>query len=232
MAYCIECGVKLGDAETKCPLCGTALPEERVQETKDVPFPIRTSEQTLAVNRKYVLGLLSLLLLMPAGLCLLLDLTSGSLSWSIYPAGVLLLIWIAVAVPLLFKRHRLNSTILITGASLAGYLYMVSRLSGDPSWFLPIVFPALVLFITMVCLVVSLVRKHGLRTLPAISLSFFLFGALSLLVELLCIQAGVSEAPVRWSPFVLSPCIFISVLFYFISRNPAMAEELRRRFHF
>lgn len=234
MAYCVHCGVKLGEAESRCPLCQTPAhdPMEVKKDIPEKPFPVRTPDQTLALNRKYALGFLSVLLLVPAAVCLLLDILSGGLSWSIYPAGVLLLIWIAVAVPLLFRKHRLYSTIVITGISLAGYLRLVELFSNTEGWFTPIVLPALAVFVTILCLIIHLIRRRGLRGLNAISLSLFLLGMLTLVIELLCLQAGVGGQKLRWSVYTMAPCFFISLLFVFIVRNKPIHEELRRRFHF
>lgn len=231
MAYCIHCGVKLSDAEPKCPLCGTEAvdPIKPVDPPTPKPFPIRTPEQTLKLNREYAVTLLILLLLLPAACCLLLDFLAGGISWSIYPAGVLVLSWIIVAVPLILPRHRLYSTILITGGALAGYLYMIEHLSGTSDWFMPIVFPALLVFIMMVCVCVALVRKFHAGTLLVITVALLEAGILSLMVELLCENQG---AALSWSQYVMAPCFFIALLLFVISRNRTLSEELRRRLHF
>ncbi len=233
MAYCVHCGVKLGNAEKTCPLCGTEVLDlaSPFDPEAPKPFPVRTPEQTLTINRKYTLSLLSLLLLLPALLCLLLDLFSDGISWSIYPAGVLALIWIVFTVPLLIRRQRLYSTISITGAALAGYLFMVERLSMSPGWFFPIVLPALVILVFMTLFVVALIRKWRLRVLLVLSVCFFLVGLLVLAVEALCVGYGISDR-IIWSLFVISPCFFIGLLLYIVYRNQALYSELRRWLHF
>lgn len=233
MAYCVHCGVKLGDAETHCPLCDTEVldPAEPRNPDAPQPFPVRTPEQTLRVSR-YAVSLLSLLLLVPAGLCIVIDMIgSSSISWSVYPAGVLVLTWIAVAVPLLLKRHRLYSTILITGATLAGYLYMIAALSGDMSWFFPIVLPALMAAVAMICFTVWLVRSKRVRILRLIGTVFIEAGLLCLIVELLCVASGIGTST-AWSLYVIMPCFFLALLLYVISRNGPLSSELKRRFHF
>lgn len=233
MSYCVHCGVKLGDMEQKCPLCGTEVidPASPFDPEAPKPFPVRTPEQTLTINRKYTLSLLSLLLLMPALLCLLLDFINDGISWSIYPAGVFVLIWIVFAVPLLIKRQRLYSTILITGAALVGYLFMIERMSATTGWFFPIVLPALLLFISMIIFIVALIRKWRVRLLLVMSIIFMLLGLLVLAVEALCVWYGIGER-IAWSLFVISPCFFIGLLLFIIYRNQTLYSELRRRLHF
>lgn len=234
MAYCVHCGVKLGETETKCPLCGTEAHDPAAPPKEDSPkvYPVRTLEQTLLVNRRYAMTLLSLLLLVPAGVCVLADWISGGVSWSIYPAGVLVLIWIAMAVPLLIRRNRLNSTILITGATLAGYLYMIELLSDTGGWFLPIVLPSLALFLAMVCFTIWLIRKKRLRILRLVAVMFMEVGLLCAVVEALCALYIVGHVALSWSPYVMAPCFFVALLLYVISRNGPLSSELKRRFHF
>lgn len=231
MAYCVHCGVRLHDAEPKCPLCGVeaADPMKPYDPTMPKPFPVRTPEQTLTINRNYAMTLLMVLLLLPAAGCLLLDILSGGISWSIYPAGVLTLSWIMITVPLLMTRHRLYGTILITGGALAGYLFMIERLSGGSDWFWPIVLPALVVFMMMGCVCVVMVRQFHARVLLVIVAALVEIGILCLVVELLCIGF---DAALSWSKFVMAPCFFMALLLFVISRNRPLSEELKRRLHF
>lgn len=233
MAYCVHCGVKLGEAEPKCPLCGTEVhdPAQPFNENAPKAFPARTPEQRLRINRRYAVSLLSLLLLVPAGICLLIDIISDGISWSIYPAGVLVLIWIAVVIPLFIPRHRLYSSILINGATLALYLYMVELLSTHQGWFLPIVLPSLALAVAMTCLTVWLIRSKHMRILRFAAVICVEIGVLCLAIELLCVRS-VAGLTVSWSPFVIMPCLFIALLLYVISRNGPISSELKRRFHF
>lgn len=230
MAYCVHCGVKLGEAESKCPLCDTEVhdPTQPFDPNAPQPFPVRTPEQTLKINRRYAVSLLSLLLLVPAAVCVLADILSGGISWSIYPAGVLVLIWIAVTVPLLLKKHRLYSSILITGATLAVYLYMVERLVDGAEWFFPIVLPSLMVGIAMTCFTVWLVRSKRLRILRLASVVLVEAGLLCFFIEILCVRSW----NLTWSLFVVMPCFFLALLLYVISRNGPLSAELKRRFHF
>lgn len=234
MAYCVHCGVKMGEAEAKCPLCGTEAIDPAGETAVEAvrPFPVRTLEQTLQINRRYAVSLLSVLLLIPTAICLVIDLIGGGITWSIYPAGVLTLIWIAMAVPVLMRRHRLYSTILITGGTLAAYLFLVERVSDTAGWFFPIVLPALALFLAMICLDVWLIRGKRLRILRLAGFFFIEAGVLCFVVELLCVQSGIVSTSLAWSPYVLIPCFFTALVLYVISRNGPLSSELKRRFHF
>lgn len=234
MAYCVHCGVKLSDAEAKCPLCGTAVCDPAAPEVAEPPvrsYPVRTLEQTLRLNRRYAVTLLSALLLIPAALCLLADLLNGPLSWSIYPSGTLLLIWVAAVLTLSLRKHRVYLTLIITCAALAGYLYLLERLSGG-AWFLSIVLPALALALAMVLWIVWLIRGKRMRILRLASLGLLDVGVLCFFIEWLCRR--VADTPVRfsWSPYVLMPCLFLALLSYIVSRSGPLSTDLKRRFHF
>ncbi len=234
MAYCVHCGVKLGEAESRCPLCGTEAIDPAappVDPAAPKPFPVRTSEQTLTINRKYAVSLLSFLLLLPAAICVFADWLAGGITWSVYPAGVLVLVWIVATVPLLMKKRRTYSTLLITGAALEAYLYMVESLSYTPGWFFPIVMPSVALFVGMICFTVALIRKWKVRPLLVVAASLFQAGVLTLVVEILCVASGVGETLI-WSPFVMTPCFFVAALLYLVSKNRSLYEQFRRRLHF
>jgi hypothetical protein len=237
MPYCVHCGVKLADAEPRCPLCATPVIDPSAPKDAAAPpparaYPPRTEGQTLTLSRRSPLAFLSLLLLGAAGICLALDFLAGEgMTWSLYPSGVLVLLWVAFAVPLLLRRHRLYSTLLTTAAALSGYLYMVERLTGGDHWFLPVVFPALVLFVGMVCLCIAMVRRRRAHPLTVAAAACCEAGLLAFVIELLTVRSGFAEK-VFWSPYAFLPCLGVAGLLLLIVRDRALYEALQRRFHF
>jgi hypothetical protein len=237
MPYCVHCGVKLADSEPRCPLCATPVidpsaPKDPASPPPARAYPARTEAQTLTLSRRSPLAFLSLLLLGAAGICLALDFLAGEgMRWSLYPAGVLILLWVAFAVPLLLRRHRLYSTLLTTAAALAGYLYMVERLTDGAHWFLPVVFPALLLFVGMVCLCIAMARRFRAGGLAVSAAAFCQAGLLAFAIELLIVRAGFAEK-ILWSPFVFLPCLGVAALLLLIARDRPLYEALQRRLHF
>ncbi len=233
MAYCVHCGVKMGQAEPHCPLCGTEAvdPAAAKADEGERSYPVRAPEQTLKINRAYSISVLSVLLLVPAGVCLLFDWLADGITWSIYPAGILSLSWIAVTTPFLVKRHRLYRTVLITAATLAGYLYLVEQVTGTRGWFFPIVFPALAIGVTLGCLTIAMRRKWKMRWMWITAAALVCVGALAVVIELLIVQQAGGGA-IAWSQFVLAPCLFLALLLYLISKNRPLYDELKRRLHF
>ena len=87
MAYCVHCGVKLGAGEKRCPLCHTVSidPHESKTDAPQPLYPIHTPQQLMTRSKRYFLILFGILLLVPALLCLVIDLLiGGGITWSIY----------------------------------------------------------------------------------------------------------------------------------------------------
>ncbi len=235
MAYCVHCGVKLGDAETHCPLCGTPVldPSEPDRKIAEKSFPVHTPEQKMTMSRRYLLILLSLIMLVPAALCLIIDLLlNGRVVWSSYPSAALVLMFSGTAVPLMFKQHRLYISASCGYIATALYLAMCSSLSHTEGWFLPIALPVLTLaFICLMALII--LNKKGifgiLTTIGGVLLSSAMVCTLCECLYSLRVNGAVS---LQWSPFASAPCAFLSLIVFLINGYRPLREELRRRMHF
>ena len=105
--YCIKCGVKLADSEKRCPLCGTVPfhPDIRREEGEALYPADRYPRQQ--VNRKGVLGVVTMLLLMPVLITLICDLgIHGRVTWSGYVMGAIALGYVAVVLPCCQSIHQ------------------------------------------------------------------------------------------------------------------------------
>lgn len=235
MAYCVHCGVKLGSGEARCPLCNTISidPHEQKQQEKQAPlYPTRTQEQLLQRSKRYFLALFGILLLVPALLCLMIDLLiGGSVSWSIYAFTALVLLYISIAVPIWVDRYKAYFSIITSYICLMLYLKMVEEVSGSGHWFFPIVLPCVTVFIVLTLLITHLYKRNVLG-------KFTLFGAILAEIAVLCviiellISLYLDKAPFVWSQYAFAPCLFISLLIFFINSNQTIREEIRRRTHF
>ncbi len=235
MAYCVHCGVKIHDAEKKCPLCGTAVfdPAEP-DRAAEKPYPARTEEQNLKRSVKYLLSLASLFTLLPAALCVLVDLVTSpvGLSWSVYPSAALALLFIACAVPMLAKRYRTYKSLFVDFLTISAYLFMVERLSGSGDWFFPAALPCFALALVLTTALLILYRAGRLNKLTLAAAAFLAVAVQCLLIEIiLCLSRGDAVRFV-WSPYAAAPCAFLCGAFFLINGNRAAREEFRRRVHF
>jgi hypothetical protein len=234
MSYCVECGVKLGEAEGKCPLCQTVVqnPVHPFDPRTPKPYPVRTKEQDLEMDRRYLLGLISTAVLMPAGLCILIDLLfGGGITWSLYPVGALALLFVALAVPIIVKKHRIYITISMDSLVLLGYLRMVELLSGQVGWFTPVVLPVILLASLLVLGMTASIRQRLIKGLAIPATSLTLIAFLSLTVELLVSSRMLGRLTILWSPFVMLPCCFVALMMFLIQAHQPLREELKRRLH-
>lgn len=235
MSYCVQCGVKLGDAEEKCPLCQTPVhnPAAPYDPRTPKPYKKHTEAQALQVNRRYIFGLITSALLIPAGICLVLDLLlSGGISWSLYPVGALCLLWIALCVPVLVRKYRVYVTISIASLALCGYLWLVEFLSStEPVWFFPVALPAILLAALATLAMVASIRMGILRGLAIPAVVLLLIALLCFVIELLTSSLIFGQLQVRWSPFVMIPCAFVAIILLIIHVHTPLQEELKKRLH-
>ena len=235
MAYCVHCGVKLGESEKKCPLCGTGVydPAARRDTSAPRPYPVHTPEQVLKKNKDFLQLLAGLLLLAPAALCLVIDLlVSGTVTWSAYAACALALLYVAVTVPLQITRKRVYWNLAVSFLCLNAYLFLAERFSESGPWFFPIALPAISLGTALLAALIILYRVHRLNKLTLPAASLMAVGLECLAIEWLCTLQSSSAMGFTWSPFVLAPCLFIALCLFFINGNRAVREEVRRRVHF
>ena len=115
------------------------------QEPKERPYSHRVEMVIRHVDRQYF-GLLSgLLLLIPALICLINDmLLEKRITWSIYVIGALMVIFVVVIMPLLFKKRRPLLFILLDTFAVLLYLLMIDLIIGGPDWFVPLAMPIVI----------------------------------------------------------------------------------------
>ena len=235
MAYCVHCGVKLGSGEKRCPLCDTPVydPADPHPAPAPKPYPVRTPEQELKRSRRFLITLFAVMLLAPAALCFVIDLlVSGRITWSGYASGALIMLFICSAVPVLLPRYQVYVSIGMDFLCLNGYLFLVERLSNTGPWFFPIALPALTLAAALITLITLLYRRGKLNKMTLLASIFAAIALECSVIEWLHSAAAHWLGGFGWSPFVLAPCLFISLSLFFINGNRAVREEVRRRVHF
>lgn len=139
--YCAKCGVKLADTEKTCPLCGTVayhpdIPRQAaapLYPADQYPLPPKLSKMAhIIVTTAFLLPLL---------LVLMGDLrTNGTVTWSGYVIGALLLGYVCVVLPAWFKKP--NPVIFVPCGFACGIVFLLYIcLHTGGSWFLSFAFP-------------------------------------------------------------------------------------------
>ena len=235
MAYCVHCGVKLGESEKRCPLCNTVVidPAQPHDPTLPRSYPVRTPEQELKRNKRFLLRLTALLTLLPALLCLITDLLLGpGVTWSIYPTGALTLLFIAIAVPILTPKLWDIASLAADFTALSGYLFLVEKTSESGRWFFPIVLPCLILAVFLLLVIALCHHKKWLNRLTFPAAILLATAAQCLGIEMILSHHGLGHIAFFWSPYAAAPCIFFALVLFFINGNRTVREEFRRWAHF
>ena len=235
MAYCVHCGVKLGNSEKRCPLCNTAVldPSEPQDLTAPRPYPVRTPDQELKRNKQVLLVMAATMTLIPAFLCVLIDwMDDGVIFWSYYAASALCLLFIALDVPLIVTHHRFLYSIGTAFVCLNAFLLIVYLMDPSINWFFPVALPSISLLTLLILLLIRLYRKSKLNRLTLVAACLAAVAVECFAVELMILFSQGKKINFAWSPIVMAPCLFLSVALFFINSHRALREEVRRRVHF
>ena len=139
--YCIHCGVKLADTEKSCPLCSTVVYHPDLSQPQVRPLYPKGRYPKTQANSKALNGIYVFLFLIPALLCFFSDLLSDhTLDWFGFVAGGLLVGYIALALPLWFRKPNPVVFVPCNFATVALYLIYID-LATEGGWFLPFAFP-------------------------------------------------------------------------------------------
>lgn len=181
--YCMNCGVKLGQGEEKCPLCGLRAYHPDINRT---PGPPLYPQQWHApeAERSGWRYLLTVFFLVAAGACVVVDfLLKGRLTWSGFALAGLGAGYVLLVLPLWFARPNavifLGLDFMAVGLML---LYIDLRVQGG--WFLSLAFPVTGMYgllVTGFAAVVKYVRRGRFFQLGG---GCILFGCSAMLLEL------------------------------------------------
>lgn len=170
--YCMNCGVKLADSETHCPLCGLRAYHPDLPRTPGQPLYPRDWSAPKAEKSGWRI-LLSISFGIALTACLMVDLLiSGKISWSGFAIGGILTGYLVLVLPMWFRRP--NWVVLLGVDFLSiGLLLLYIDLAVSGGWFLSFALPVTALYgalVTGTAALVKYVRKGW----------FFLFGGASI----------------------------------------------------
>ncbi len=234
MSYCVNCGVELAESERVCPLCHTEVhnPRQPFDAKAPRPFPARIDLFEPTDNRGFAAAIITLVLALPAIVCLACDLayTPGS-GWSMLVVGAMAMLWVFIVPALFFRRHPILCGVVLDTSAVLGYLYLVERFAARGDWFLRLALPIVVLVNVLFVADYLLSAKcvHGrfrqvalaLATAPVllvgieITVNFYLMGHFRL----------------AWSLIVSIPCLILALLALVLDRRRHFKDEMRKRLH-
>ena len=230
--YCVKCGVELQKGVKTCPLCGLPVYHPDIDESPEPgPYPRHGGEE--AVSRSGLLFLVTFAFAIPLVICLLTDLLmNGAVTWSGYVMGGLLTGYVALCLPLWFRRP--NPVVffpIAMAAALLLTLFICLRTGGR--WFLPFAFPvggaALLLAETVIVLLRYAVGGQRHRRLFILGGATIAAGGLCMLIEFL-IHVAFGAAMKWWSLYPLSALLLIGVMLIVIGICRPLRQSLHKKF--
>lgn len=242
MSYCVNCGVRLGDAERKCPLCGVQVINPVRPYDPDAPHPHPLPDGSAMprtrFDRRTIAFVISCALALPGLLCVAVDLIYGNpLDWSLYVVGAVVTVWVFFALPLLHTRVEARERgllpILIPDAvALLTYLWVIERLASPDEWFVLLALPIAGTFCLLVIVMGLLIERRKLRGLYALVGILLSIAVLVVVIEIATELNIDRSVRITWSLFAVIPAVVLSGILLFLGRSRAFREDVSRKLHF
>lgn len=228
--YCINCGVKLSDTESVCPLCGTEVfHPDIIRETGAPLYPPHRHPASLD-NPKTAQIILTTATLMALLITLVTDLRlSGGITWSGYVAGALTIGYIVLVLPLWFRKPNPVVFIPSSFAAVVVYLLYINHVThGD--WFLSLAFPVagyVGLLVTAMAALLKYLRRGALYIFGGAGIAL---GLLMPLMEFLICITFESIGFVGWSAYPLIVLALLGGMLIFLAIHNPARETMERKF--
>ena len=228
--YCIHCGVKLADTEKACPLCGTVpFHPEYPRADAEPLYPENKLPKVTHFSRFGVMMILTSAYLLALVITLLANLqTSGTVTWSGYVAGAIVLGYVSFALPLWFKKP--NPVIFVPSAFAAAGLYLFYiNFAVEGNWFWTFALPILGAITVIVTTVVTLFRYVRGGRLYILGGAILGLGATAVLIEYL-LHRTFARPIVGWSLYPLAALLLVGGLLLFFAICTPAREKMERKF--
>lgn len=226
--YCINCGVKLGDTEQVCPLCGTDPLNPNMERKHVRPLYPENRYPGIRPRIGAVNGTILALFLLPLLITFLVDWrVDGKLNWFGFAAGGLLLAYAVFALPIWFRDPNPVIFVPCDFAAAALYLLYIDLITGG-GWFLSFAFPVTCVFALIVTSVIALRRYLRKGSLYIFGGAFMALGGTMLLIEYL-LDITFGRAFVGWSIYPLAVLILLGGLLIYLAIDRSAREVMERK---
>ena len=226
--YCMNCGVKLADSETCCPLCGTAAYHPDLPQAEAVPAYPGANRPRLKPVPKILPFFLTILVLLAAITVTAVDLgLSPGLSFGGYTLGSLGLFYVLFILPAWFRRPNPIFLILADTAAIEVFLLVID-LVNHGGWFMSFAFPVagiLGIIVLVEAILLRYVPKGALYTLGG---GFIALGGYTMLLEMFAVITFGGKM-FRWSIYTLSVLSALGLFLIFTGICHPWREMLRRK---
>lgn len=234
MSYCVNCGVELDGSARECPLCNTPVinPNEIRREHIATPFP-KEKAQVETIERADFGWLVSMVALATAVTCGMLNwLVFRGTLWSLAVIGACVTFWVFMIPAVIYHKWSPFLYILLDGATLVLYLYLIARMTGSYGWLSGLGIP-IVLWVTAVVEVFAFAVVKFSKSFLTKALYFFTsLGVLCVGLELAIDDYAEISRTLTWSAVVLTVCVIVDIAIITTLSRRKLRNELKRRLHF
>lgn len=227
--YCINCGVKLADSQKKCPLCDTVVFHPELTRPQAEPMYPSGRYPVSKVNRYGILAIITAIFLLPLIITLLVDnQISGTVTWSGYVAGAIVLCYVVLVLPYWFRKYHPVVMTPCNFAAVALYLLYID-LVNPGRWFLGFALPVvggIGLIVTAVVVLTRYLRRGKLFIFGGASIAL---GAFMPLMEYLSIQTFDPTRVYAWSFYPLVALVLLGGVLIFLGISASARETMERK---
>lgn len=228
--YCVNCGVKLGDAEKHCPLCNTLVFHPDLPRTEGERLYPENRMPAPQVSSRGAQIIATAVFLLPLLICFQCDIQiNRAITWSGYVIGALLSGYVVFVLPQWF--HRPNPVVFCGVNFLTAGLYLLYiNHAVEGNWFLSFAFPVTAV-VGLICTAVTALVKYLRRgLLYIIGGALITLGAVMPLVEYLLVITFESIRFFGWSFYPLSALVVLGGMLIFLAINRRAREKMEKKF--
>lgn len=243
MSYCVNCGVELDASAAECPLCNTPVLNPRELERHalasagggqpvQAPFPGEKGQVETA-NKKDLGILLSMVVLASAVTCGVLNAAVFRENlWSLAVIGACAVLWVLMIPAVIYTKQPVYISLLLDGAAVAVYLYMLTFMTEGSSWFWGLGLPIAALATAVAEVLTLCIRKLPRSFLTVALYLFTAIGVLCVGLEILIDRYISGDIAIRWSAVVLVVCVILDIALITMLSRRRLRNAVRRRLHF
>lgn len=249
MNYCPRCGVRIADAEPRCPLCGAAptgeappaasagltdFPAEPVSRAAPPPARSRAAAPLDGLKRsersRLALELLGLIFGIALVTTLLVDLfVNRALAWSRYSSAAIAAAWAYASAPIALRQKPGRALAALFGVTIA-LLLGLDAADGRLSWSLALGTPIAIVGFCGFALAAAAIRRSKRKGLNVLGVALACVAFVSLGVELVLDLAALGRPDLRWSVVVAFALIPSSTLLFYLHHRITDRASLKKLF--
>lgn len=228
--YCINCGVKLSDGQTICPICKTPVYHPDIDIKKGTPTYPNIDTPPEEYNKKGIMFVITFIFLIPLTLSLICDLSlNHAVIWSGYVIGALIVTYVSLILPFWFAHPNPVIFVPSSFAACAVFLIYINFQTGG-HWYLKFALPIVAVCAMITTAAVTLLRyiKRGhLYIYGSVCIATGLF---TVLIEILANITFSLRDTLIWSAYPLIAFFIIGMMLIIVAIVKPFRESLHKMF--